>query len=281
MVLRFLPWVLIAILLILNVLVFWRSMTRSDEGEIWFGPPLPGKIALLPSRPTDLLALPEEKPTEPPVVAQAPKKPETVKKTGVKRFPNEPLADLLDATSAEKAAMSQGSGSGFLVDVGHFVLPKGADILLRRLKLHGMEARVEAHRELVKLNDVQAGPFPTWESAREAETKLRAGGVDAILTPQETWEGFVISLGQFYLLSSAAQIREMAEMLEVQPVRMVKVERDMDVKRVVMGPYPTREEAKEISSRLAILGLAAPTIHEMNKPVPSLDRPPPPRQPQL
>jgi cell division septation protein DedD len=105
--------------------------------------------------------------------------------------------------------------------------------------------------------------------------------VDAILTPQETWEGFVISLGQFYLLSSAAQIREMAEMLEVQPVRMVKVERDMDVKRVVMGPYPTREEAKEISSRLAILGLAAPTIHEMNKPVPSLDRPPPPRQPQL
>ena len=147
---------------------------------------------------------------------------------------------------------------GFVVQLGSYVLQMGADSMVQQLQSSGLKPHVLVYREQVRLNNVQAGPFKSLEEAKEAEAKLKAGGV--IAETEEIWEGFILSVSKSILLSYAVEDMKKVTSLGVEPVRMVKVEADLPVRKVVLGPYPTKDEATAMSVQASRLGLVVPVI---------------------
>ncbi|MBF0612508.1 MAG: SPOR domain-containing protein [Magnetococcales bacterium] len=281
-IMQFLPWAVLLMLLILNgVQGYWalKKAPAASDG-LWSGPLMPGKPLAMASRPKKVEPVVEEKklpfqdeplrdmvvkPTdEPEPVVEKPLDKVTDKTAPLpnKKPLAKPVAQPVPTAPAKpKPVVAEPRlESGYIVQAGDFVLKLGTDTLLKRLRDHGMEPFVEKEVEMVLLNSVQAGPYPTLEAAKETEVKMKAAGMEAVVS--DTWEGHVVTLGKFYLLGYAMQSMESAERMNIKPVRMIKVEVPLEVQKVYLGPFSTRDKAKELSARIAQLGLAVPVIKE-------------------
>jgi cell division septation protein DedD len=87
-----------------------------------------------------------------------------------KRRPAEPPASL-------PAKAGPASGKGYVVQVGVFASPANAEVLKKKLKKAGIEARTETR--------VQIGPFKSRQDAEKALAQARKLGVNAVLvTPR-------------------------------------------------------------------------------------------------
>lgn len=282
-----LPWLALVTLLGLNgYQSYWatRQAPRETDG-LWTGPLMPGKPVPVAERPKKVEPVVEEKKElyeDEPLRDMVVKPPEqdvpeaVVDKTSDKALAAAaakkplpktatPVPDPREKPKTAPQPVAQAvpqprMESGYIVQAGDFVLKMGTDTLVKRLKDHGMTPFVEGEVDMVLLNSVQAGPFATLEAAKEAEVKMKAAGQDAVVS--DTWEGYVVTLGKFYLLGYAMQAMENAERLNVKPMRMIKIEVPLEVQKVYLGPFPTREKAKELSARIAQLGLAVPVIKE-------------------
>lgn len=239
LVITLLSWVTMVTMGGLNAWMVMKVREQEARKEVWSGPRMPGKTIPLPPRPE--------------------KKVEAVVDKNKPPYPDEPLRDLVVGDKGSKDAKPP-EPAAFEVQAGTFVLKLGAETLTRRLQENGLQPTMEMRKEMVQLNNVQAGPYPTLDAAREAEVKLRSAGVEAVV--EDTWEGYVINLGKYYLLGYAMQTMDEAEKLGVTPLRTVKVDAALEVHKVVLGPFSTRDRAKEISARISYLGLAIPVIKE-------------------
>ena len=249
---KFLPWVLVVVLFALNIWVFvFSTPPLINEEGVWIGEPIPGKPLALSKKDMKnlagaLLA------TETTDGSQA-------------VFPPEKVVPLVPTGEPKPPKPKKFPGKrGFLVETGSFILDHGIDSLLKGLRDNGFEPYVKTVRETIRLNNVQAGPFPQLEDGKEAEAILKAAGIPVAL--EETWEGFVVSLGQSPLLGRAMKDLVKARGLGVKALRVVKIEVDRPVKKVFIGPYLTKNEAKKIVSRISKLGLAVPVIREWTAP---------------
>ena len=156
-------------------------------------------------------------------------------------------------------------GPGYMVQVGSFVLKMGVDSLMERMRRNGLKPRLGVYLERVPLNNVQAGPFTTLEEAKTAEAILKAHGMNVAV--EELWNGgFIISLSKSLLLGYAMQDMEKAESLDVKPLRLVKIEADLPVRKVFLGPFPTKKKATEMGRRISRMGLATPVIKPYTPP---------------
>ena len=256
---KFLPWVLVVVLLILNFWVFvFSSSTNLNEDGVWIGEPIPGKpLALNKRDKKDLAGM---------ASAEDASRLETTKASPVASTKSpEKIVPLVVKGAPKTSDSTKFSGKkGFLVEAGSFLLDREADSLLKGLSDNGFEPHVEMVRETIGLNNVQAGPFPQLEDGKEAESILKAAGIPVSL--EETWEGFVVSLGQSPLLGYAMRDLEKARNLGVKTLRVVKVQVDRPVRKVLIGPYSTNNEAKKVVSRVSKLGLAVPVIREWTAP---------------
>ncbi|MBF0124974.1 MAG: SPOR domain-containing protein [Magnetococcales bacterium] len=259
-----------------------RPPERSEDG-VWSGPPMPGKAQLLPAQPEALANLtapkesaqePEFKTTKteslplPPVAAPASPAAPSVVEVKVPPPPPPAASAVADAKPAIKAvavtpAKPTGEveslvGGGFTVQAGSFVLQGGAETLQRQLNSYGFQTQIVKRKETLLFNGVQAGPFKTVDQAKESQIKLRAAGLRS--TIEQTAEGWVIPVSQSLLLSTAVQDMERVEELSIRPLRLVKVDALQEVYKVVLGPYPSHDKAKEISGKLSHVGVGAPLI---------------------
>ncbi|MBF0162567.1 MAG: SPOR domain-containing protein [Magnetococcales bacterium] len=235
--LRFAPHALLLLLLGANVWIFIAMTTVSQEA-LWTGPPMPGKrLALADPGQAKVAATP-------PAAAQEKKSPEE-------------SAAVSKPKPVEKPPTGRGE---YIVQVGGFFQELGANAMVERLRKGGFEPWVETTQEVVRLNDVQAGPFASPKDAKEAEAQLKAIGI--VAKTEETWEGFVISLSRSFNLGEAMQEMEKAQELGIRSVRLVKVDEERSVRRVCVGPYSNKEKAKEVSAKIAKIGLTVPVIKE-------------------
>lgn len=256
---RVVPMLLIGVLVILNVAVQamgWMGKGfATPDNALWPGPVMPGKQFALddPARARVVggaasTPAPAEKPKEkPPVVAKAEPAPVKPPPAAAPSPPPPPIPASPEVTVGK-----------FVVQVGSFALNMGVDSLIEKLKKHGMNPRVETVQDRVSLNNVQAGPFKSLEAAKEAEARLKAGGFPAQV--EENWEGFIISLGRHLLLGHALEEKERVRLLGVGPLRMVKTDTDLSVRKILLGPYETKERALTMSAKVAELGIAVPVL---------------------
>lgn len=232
---RFVPHSVLVALIGLNLgIVFFMSATGRED--VWRGPPMPGKRFLLPD-----IALAKE-------VASLAVSP-----------PAEPVVEKKAEVKAKPAAAPSSGKVGYVVQSGGF-LDLGTNVLMDRLQKGGLEPWIETTQEVIRLNDVQAGPYGSLKDAKEAEAQLRAAGIASKV--EETWEGFILSLSRSAILGEAMQELEKAKSLGLSAVRLAKVEEERAVRRVSVGPFPSKEKAKEISARVAKIGLTVPVIKE-------------------
>lgn len=237
------PYVACAVLGSLSVWIF-LFMSSTSQDEIWRGPPIPGRQMALSDRSlafdaTSITgALPLPGADKPPIPEAAPVKAVTPKK---------------------QEESSSGGADGFVVHAGTFY-DLGINVAMERLRKIGLEPWEESTQEMVLVNDVQAGPYATREEAKEAEAQLKAAGV--VVKAVETWEGFVISLSQIIPLGEAVQEMKKAQALGLSPVRLMKIESERSVRKIYVGPFQTKTKAKEVSARVAKLGLAVPVIKD-------------------
>ncbi|MBF0165663.1 MAG: SPOR domain-containing protein, partial [Magnetococcales bacterium] len=165
--------------------------------------------------------------------------------------PKAPLAAI-------PSAPARSGGEQFMVQVGSFALNMGIDSLVEQLTKVGLTPRVETVQEKTSLNSVQVGPFARLDQAKEAEAKLKAGGIKARV--EESWEGYVIVLSKSLLLGHAMEELERIKALGATPARLVKVESDLTVRKVLLGPYESKDRALKMSARVAELGIASPVL---------------------
>lgn len=245
-----LPKVAAGLLLIANLGYLMSTSLKSEAPQLWKGPVMSGKLFPLPERPLRAME-------------------KTKAEAGKKDFAaNEPLKDVMEEEKARKAgaepkpaeriALDAMPKEAFIVQAGSFVLKLGAETLLDRLRKNGLQPQMVEREEMVQLNDVQAGPYPTLEEAKVSEVKLKADGLS--VKAVETWEGYIITLGKFYMLGYAVEMMERAEKMKIAPLRMVKVESAIRMYKVVLGPFNTKESAKQVSVRVSQLGMAVPVI---------------------
>ncbi|MGN7610613.1 SPOR domain-containing protein [Magnetococcales bacterium HHB-1] len=273
-------WIILVVLLAGNGMIWYASwLAHTESGDVWEGALLPGKVMRLPDRTPVADALP--------VVAKA----EEEKKAPAKKAPEEqfvpdkliPIPDakphIVAAVPPRKDRTPEVSPkpvvrkksdvdyatleNGYVVRAGRFVLGMGPESLIKRLKKRGMKPRLVQVREMVMMHLVQAGPFPTLEAAKEAEIKLRANGKDVRV--EETWEGFMLSISRYYLLSYAMEELREAERLEISPVRLMRVASDLPVKKVILGPYPEQKDAAAMSAAIYDMGLSYPVVEAWNR----------------
>ncbi|MEO5341625.1 MAG: SPOR domain-containing protein [Magnetococcus sp. MYC-9] len=235
---RVLPYAVLASLAGVSLWAF-VFMTVTNQEAVWVGPPMPGKrLALADIAQAKVIV------GGPPLAEQgggkADKKP--VEKS--KAVETKPPVDRNE----------------YIVQVGGFLLELGANAMVEQLRKGGFDPWVESAQELVRLNDVQAGPFASQKDAKEAEAQLKAVGITAKV--EETWEGFVISLSRNFALGDALQELEKAQGLGLRLVRLAKVDEERSVRKVCVGPFPSKEKAKEVSARVAKIGLTVPVIKE-------------------
>ncbi|MBF0163817.1 MAG: SPOR domain-containing protein [Magnetococcales bacterium] len=259
---RVMPLLAVALLAVLNLLVQGMGMMgmgfKTPEGAIWPGPVMPEKLLELPDPAKARVVIQGDAPL--PVVAEKPPEPKPESKPEPKP---EPKVETKPASKPEPVPekhtpMPVVAGEQFMVQVGSFTVEMGVDSLVERLRKEGLSPRVETVRERTGLNSVQVGPFAKLDLAKEAEARLKSGGIAARV--EESWEGFVIVLGKSLLLSHAVEEMEKVKKLGVTQVRLVKVESDMTVRKVLLGPYENKERARKMSARVAELGIASPVI---------------------
>lgn len=240
---RLAPYIACAILGSLSLWIY-AFMSSTSPGDIWRGPPIPGRAMALSDRSLafDATGVIEGSPLPASETPSAPVK--TVTPPAQKKQTEE---------------SSSGSAGGFVVYAGTF-FDLGVNVAMERLRKIGLEPWEELAQEMVSVNDVQAGPYASREEAKEAEAQLRAAGVTAKAV--ETWEGFVISLSQIISLGDAVQEMEKARALGLSTVRLMKIESERSVRKIYVGPFSTKTKAKEISARVAKLGLAVPVIKD-------------------
>ncbi|MBF0127003.1 MAG: SPOR domain-containing protein [Magnetococcales bacterium] len=264
---RFVPILIVGLLVLLNVLVqgmgFLGLGFKTPEDAIWQGPMMPGKQLPLP----DPAGARVVAGVNEPVVAEKPKEPPppVVKADPppVKLPPPPPPPPAVEppppATTppppVQQTPLTEGK---FVVQVGSFALNMGVESLLEQMRKAGLNPRVELVQDRVNLNNVQAGPYATLEGAKVAEAKLKAGGMQAQV--EENWEGFIISLSKFLLLSHATEELERVKTLGIVPLRIVKVNTDLAVRKVLLGPYDTKEKALKMSAQVAGLGISVPVL---------------------
>ncbi|MBF0133945.1 MAG: SPOR domain-containing protein [Magnetococcales bacterium] len=265
-----LAWTM-AVLLLMGNLGYYSKllMTQRVEGDLWTGPLMPGKRYGLPELgQARVLGSPEKKSDVAPEVSQEVKPqevktlappPEVLVKEEEKPPAPPPVVVPPEVKVEAKSGLDGAVGSGgFVVQVGNFVLEMGTDSLLARMRENGMDPQIGVKEESIRLNNVQAGPFRKMEEAKVMETVLKSNGYDVEV--EETWEGYIISLSRSLLLGFAVHDMEKAQSLGITPLRMVKVEADMPVKNLFLGPYSSKDEARRVSERIAKLGLAVPVI---------------------
>ncbi|MBF0108295.1 MAG: SPOR domain-containing protein [Magnetococcales bacterium] len=266
-------WTMALLLLMGNLGYFSKLILSSTpDTEVWSGPLMPGKRYPLPDIATArVIGEPVGKDAAKATVAARPamEKPkpevkvlEPVPVPPVKDEKKEPPVTPPPAETArpEKKVVARvdEEHGRYVVQVGSFVLEMGMESLLTRMRENGLEPRVGVKEESVRLNNVQAGPYSRLEDAKVMETVLKSNGYDVAV--EETWEGFILSLSRSLLLGFAVHDMEKAQTLGVKPLRMVKIEADMPVKKVFFGPYVSKDEARRMSERVAKLGLAVPVI---------------------
>ncbi|MEO5329068.1 MAG: SPOR domain-containing protein [Magnetococcus sp. THC-1_WYH] len=260
-----LAWTM-AVLLLMGNLGYYSKllMTQRVEGDLWTGPLMPGKRYGLPELgQARVLGSPEKKSDVAPEVSQEVKAlappPEVLVKEEETPPAPPPVVVPPEVKVETKSGLDGAVGSGgFVVQVGNFVLEMGTDSLLARMRENGMDPQIGVKEESIRLNNVQAGPFRKMEEAKVMETVLKSNGYDVEV--EETWEGYIISLSRSLLLGFAVHDMEKAQSLGITPLRMVKVEADMPVKNLFLGPYSSKDEARRVSERIAKLGLAVPVI---------------------
>nr|CRH06355.1 Conserved protein of unknown function. Containing sporulation domain [Candidatus Magnetococcus massalia] len=254
---RVVPWVLAAIFAVAAVAILWdgaRSKPEGAEENLWKPPPSLLNVAMpLPERVLQELEGVEK--------GDAPKRRERrVARVAPKReqmkLPPPPTRKAKPATPTAPPKVVE--GSRFIVQVGSFVYAFGAEKLVERLHNHGYKAAVIVSEEMVNLNQVQAGPYGDLESAKEAELKLRAGGLPA--TIEKSWEGLIVTIGESMMLGQAISMMEQSERLYVHPLRLMKVEAPQKLSKVVLGPYAKQKRAKSIAGSMSELGMMSPLI---------------------
>ncbi|MBF0182267.1 MAG: SPOR domain-containing protein [Magnetococcales bacterium] len=259
---RLVPLLIVGLLILSNLLVQGMGYLglgfRTPENEVWQGPLMPGKQLALPDansarvvtgdKSEPVAEKPKEKPKE--EVIKPPPPPETP-------APAPTPAPVAEPPPAPLAQPPVTSGK-YVVQIGSFALNMGVESLLEQLRKAGFTPRVEQVQDRVNLNNVQAGPYGTLEAAKVAEAKLKAGGMTVQV--EESWEGFIISLSKFILLGHATDEVERVKGLGVAPLRIVKVHTDLAVRKVLLGPYETKDKAQKISAQVAGLGIAVPVL---------------------
>ncbi|MBF0438838.1 MAG: SPOR domain-containing protein [Magnetococcales bacterium] len=252
---RLVPLMVIGLLVILNILVqgmgFMGMGFKTPEEAIWPGPVMPGKLLALPDSASARVVGQANAVVEKPkgVVPVVKVEPAPVAPAPVVAPP--PAAP----PPAPPAAVTEGR---FVVQVGSYVLNLGVDSLVDQLKTAGLNPRLETVQERVPLNNVQAGPYEQLEMAKEVEAKLKAGGYHVQV--EESWEGFILSLNKSVLLSHAVEEMEQVRRLGVTPLRLVKVVTDLAVRKILLGPFDTKEKAMKMSARVAEMGIAVPVL---------------------
>ncbi|MBF0369295.1 MAG: SPOR domain-containing protein [Magnetococcales bacterium] len=272
---RFLPGVAGVLFLGIAAAALLSGGGDEESGAVWDGPPVPGKQMALPGKPeggepiqtaqSQVKPRPKRPRTQA-TPAKPPEPPAAVATTApVQASPGRvvrtvPLAAIVKPSSAKpvETAAPAVAESGFVVQVGSFVLQMGANSMMAQLSQNGLNPQIKEMVESVPLNNVQAGPYKSLEAAKEAEAKLKAGGF--VVQVEETWEGHIISLSKSILLSYAMEDLVRARDLEVSPLRMVKVNADLPVRKVILGPFPKQKEAREISEEVAGMGIAVPVV---------------------
>ncbi|MBF0156335.1 MAG: SPOR domain-containing protein [Magnetococcales bacterium] len=204
-------------------------------------------------------ALPELTPVVPEVLTTLPEKPAPA--PAVALSPPVPQAPAVVNPEGEVAAPAL-NGEGYVVQVGSFALEMGAESVMAVLRKSGFKPFLIKRTETVRINNIQAGPFDSLEKAKEMEAKLRAGGMAA--TVEESFDGYLISLGNSLLLGYSLGEMGKAKALGVGPLRLVKVDADMEVSKVLLGPFDTRDEAKMVSTKVGQLGVAVPIVRKEN-----------------
>ncbi|MBF0624014.1 MAG: SPOR domain-containing protein [Magnetococcales bacterium] len=257
-----LPLLGVVAALILNVTMVLGFLAKGDQPLEGFAlPPDWGVVLPLPPRLADMVAE-QPKPIRPPPVAEAPAEEPILSPTAepeeLASAPPAPPAAKPQPPAVVAEATPPPLGSGFIVQAGSFAMRMGAETLVRRLREKGLEPRLVQRTEMVLLNNVQAGPYPTLHQAKEAEIKLRSAGYAARV--EKGWEGHIISISKELLLANAIQEMEAVEKLDVRPLRIVKVEDAQKVHKVILGPFSSQKEAHTLSGRLTNFGLAVPLI---------------------
>ncbi|MBF0191771.1 MAG: SPOR domain-containing protein [Magnetococcales bacterium] len=273
---RLVPMLVVGLLVVLNVLVqgmgFMGMGFKTPENALWPGPVMPDKQLALPDPATArVVAQPTapaaEKPPEPKIEPKPEPKIEPKPEPKIEPKPEpkiepkpEPKIEPKPEPKPPKppAAPASVPGEQFMVQVGSFALNMGVDSLVEQLTRVGLTPRVETVQEKTSLNTVQVGPFARLDQAKEAEAKLKAGGITARV--EESWEGYVMVLGKSLLLGHAMEELERIKALGAVPARLVKVESDLTVRKVLLGPYESKERARKMSARVAELGIASPVI---------------------
>ncbi|WP_158089350.1 SPOR domain-containing protein [Magnetofaba australis] len=250
-----------------NAWVVWDGLQSmpDEETEVWTGEPRENKVMLLPERVLAVLEPKQEAPAQ--EVAPAPKQmaepvatPEDQPQPAVVEGPD-PEEPILRPKAAQEPVIKSApppATQGLIVQAGSYALKFGADRLVKRLQEAGLEPFVAATTEMVRVNEVQAGPFDGLAPAKEAEIKLRAGGLPGHV--EETHEGFILTITQSPFLGQAIQVMEQAEGLSVRPVRLVKKQNPAIMHKVLLGPVADRKAADDLSARLTDLGVATPVI---------------------
>ncbi len=270
---RLMALIVVGLLASANMGVLVLNLLKNDSGQIWRGPLLPGKILPLPDV-SSARIIPAPKmdttPAKPAQPAQSktkapPANETTAQDLAAERIKKNQKKDPKKPAPKKNAARSIGDtpapeSEGYVVQMGSYVLRIGADSLVERIRNSGLKPLILTYREQVHLNNVQVGPFKTLEEAKAAEAQLKAGGI--LARTEEIWEGYILSLSKSILLSYSVEEMKKVQALGVEPVRLVKVEADLPVRKVILGPFPTKEKAKEMSARAAKLGLPTPIIKE-------------------
>ncbi len=239
--------IFVVLLVLLNMMIMAMGYLgmgfQTPENLPWSGPPMPGKLYAL-SDPALARVVGQKGDAVVAKVAVAPPPVMKVEPQPVKP-PEPPPSPPVDEGK-------------FVVQVGSFALNMGAESLIEKLKGEGFLPWVEVVQDRVSLNNVQAGPFKQLEEAKEAEVKLKAGGLQAQV--EENWEGYIISLNKSLFLGNAFAEMERARGLGVEILRMVKVEVSLAVNKVFLGPYKTKEKANQMSAKVAELGFSVPVL---------------------
>ncbi|MBF0213599.1 MAG: SPOR domain-containing protein [Magnetococcales bacterium] len=262
---RLVPMLVVGLLVVMNVLIqgmgFMGMGFKTPEDAIWTGPVMPEKRLALPDAATARVVVQanvtptvESKPPEPKPEPKSEPKPEPKSEPKPEPKPEPPKAPPAPLPSAPVGH----AGERYMVQVGSFALNMGVDSLVEQLTRVGLTPRVETVQEKTSLNTVQVGPFSRLDAAKEAEAKLKAGGITARV--EESWEGYVIVLGKSLLLGHAMDELERIKALGATPVRLVKMESDLTVRKVLLGPYESKDRALKMSAKVAELGIASPMI---------------------
>lgn len=233
----------------MNVAVLINGVSDSDDGALWSGRIMPGKLFPLPD-PTTAKIIDATGIRIAPKNEQQPQKLQVVEKKAPEPAP---------VVEKEKPIVITGK---YIVQVGQFTAEAGVKPLIDRLNAKGHFPKVHIIQKRGKINSVQAGPYKSLEKAKESEVKLRASGMNVWVDSSD--DGYIIPLTKTPMLAAAMAEMQRVAALDVQPIRLVKADEFQPVHSVYMGPYNSKDKAREVKERMSHIGLAVPTIQNWN-----------------